>query len=64
MYLKRIEQRKTVRDADGNEEVTITRSIGNQSHSVIIKKDKTGNEEKIENFNNLDESMILIGICT
>ncbi|XP_052102715.1 HCLS1-associated protein X-1-like isoform X2 [Mytilus californianus] len=51
----RVEQRKTVRDGDGNEEVTVTRSIGDQSHSFTIKKDKSGVEEKIENFKNMDE---------
>lgn len=44
-----------MRDGEGNEEVTVTRSIGDQSHSVTIKKDKSGVEEKIENFNNIDD---------
>lgn len=56
LWLQRVEQRKTVRDGEGNEEVTVTRSIGDQSHSVTIKKDKSGVEEKIENFNNIDDS--------
>lgn len=51
----RVEEKRTSRDQDGNEEVTVTRSFGNQSHSVTIKTDKSGHEEKIENFNNMDE---------
>lgn len=51
----KIEQRRTVRDSSGNEETTITRSIGDQTHSVTVKKDKTGATEKIENFQNIDQ---------
>lgn len=52
----KFEQKRTVRDSNGNEEITITRSIGNQTHSVTMKKDKTGaTTEKIENFQNMDQ---------
>lgn len=51
-----LEQKRTVRNSDGTEETTITRSKGEQSHTVTIKRDKAGIEEKIENFNNMDES--------
>ncbi|KAK9882481.1 hypothetical protein WA026_021822 [Henosepilachna vigintioctopunctata] len=51
-----IEIHKTVRDNEGNEETTVTRKIGNKEHSVIKKKDKSGKEEIIENFLNIDEN--------
>lgn len=54
----RMEHKKTVRNADGSSEVTVTRSKGDQSHTVVIKKDNTGTEEKIENFKNIDKGDI------
>lgn len=53
-----MEHKKTVRKADGSSEVTVTRSKGDQSHTVVIKKDNTGTEEKIENFKNIEGIII------
>ncbi|XP_069137716.1 HCLS1-associated protein X-1-like [Argopecten irradians] len=51
-----VEERRTVRDSQGGEEVTITRKQGNQTHSVTTKTDTNGVQEKIENFTNMNES--------
>ncbi|XP_021360602.1 HCLS1-associated protein X-1-like isoform X2 [Mizuhopecten yessoensis] len=53
-----VEERRTVRDSEGGEEVTITRKQGSQAHSVITKTDKSGVQEKIENFTNMNENDI------
>jgi len=50
-----VETTSTKRDSNGNEEVTVTRNIGEQTHSVITKKSKDGNEEKVENFVNMEK---------
>jgi len=42
-------------DSDGNNEVITSRKIGEQTHTVTIKKNKAGEEEKIESFLNMDE---------
>lgn len=47
---------KIVRDNAGNEERTITRKRGDQEHTVMIRRDKDGREEKTENFVNIDET--------
>lgn len=47
---------KIVRDNTGNEERTITRKRGDQEHTVVIRRDKDGREEKTENFVNIDEN--------
>ena len=59
-----MEHKKTVRNADGSSEVTVTRSKGDQSHTVVIKKDNTGTEEKIENFKNIDKGIIITCKCS
>ncbi|XP_060073977.1 HCLS1-associated protein X-1-like [Ylistrum balloti] len=51
-----VEERRTVRDSEGGEEVTITRKQGSQAHSVTTKTDKNGVQEKIENFTNMSEN--------
>lgn len=51
-----VEQHKTVRDSEGNEEITVTRQIGDKKYTVVTKKDKTGAETKIEDLYNMDES--------
>jgi hypothetical protein len=38
IFLKFSKHKKTVRNADGSSEVTVTRSKGDQSHTVVIKK--------------------------
>lgn len=50
-----LEERKTVRDSSGEEEVTVTRKLGNQSYSTTTKIDRNGVQEKVENFTNMDE---------
>ncbi|XP_033749851.1 uncharacterized protein LOC117334370 isoform X2 [Pecten maximus] len=51
-----IEERRTVRDSQGGEEVTVTRKQGSQAHSITTKTDKNGVQEKIENFTNMNEN--------
>lgn len=51
-----VEIQKIVRDNSGNEERTITRKFGDKEHTVIIKKDKDGREERTENFINMDSN--------
>eukprot|EP00794_Sanderia_malayensis_P009638 gene9638-10625_t len=50
-----VESQKTVRDSEGNEEITVIRKLGDQEHKKIIKKDKSGNEQTNENLINMDE---------
>lgn len=51
-----IETTSRKRDSEGNEEVTVTRNLGDQSHTTISKKNSAGEEEKVENFVNMEES--------
>ncbi|XP_011501091.1 PREDICTED: uncharacterized protein LOC105364766 isoform X2 [Ceratosolen solmsi marchali] len=51
-----IEERRTVKDSNGNEETSITRQIGDQQHTIIKKKAKDGSEEQTENIINMDEN--------
>ncbi|XP_014204099.1 HCLS1-associated protein X-1 isoform X2 [Copidosoma floridanum] len=51
-----LEQRRTVRDSDGNEETTVTRQIGDKVHTVVTKKAKDGSEIKSEDIVNMDEN--------
>lgn len=51
-----IEEHHTIRDSDGNEEIKVTRKIGDKIHSVITKKTKDGSEIKTEDLFNMDES--------
>lgn len=43
-------------DSDGNEEVVTSRILGDQTHTVTIKKNNVGEEERIESFINMDEN--------
>lgn len=52
-----MEQKKVVRDSSGREQSTVTRSIGEQTHSVTTILDEQGRKEHREDFNNMDESM-------
>ncbi|XP_076465290.1 uncharacterized protein LOC143297026 isoform X2 [Babylonia areolata] len=54
-----VEERRTVRDSSGREETTVTRRIGDQSHSVTTMKDGKGQEEKCETFQNIDKDKML-----
>lgn len=51
-----VEQHQTFKDSNGNEEIKITRQIGDKVHTVVTKKTKDGLEEKSENLINMDES--------
>lgn len=51
-----VEQHKTVRDSEGNEETTVTRQIGDKVHTVVSKRAKDGTEEKTEDIVNMNES--------
>ncbi|XP_012255038.2 HCLS1-associated protein X-1-like [Athalia rosae] len=46
-----IEQYRTVKDSNGNEETTITHQIGDKTRTVIIKKDKNGEKSETETIN-------------
>lgn len=48
------ETKTTRRDYNGEEEVTITRRIGDQLHTVTRRKDSSGNEETEEDTVNID----------
>jgi hypothetical protein len=51
-----VEEHRTVRDTNGNEETTVTRQIGDKKHTITTKKAKDGSEEQTENIINMDES--------
>jgi len=51
-----VETTSRKRDSDGNEEVVVSRNLGEQTHTVTSKKNNQGEEEKIENFTNMDEN--------
>jgi len=51
-----VETTSRKRDSDGNEEVVVSRNLGDQTHTVTSKKNNNGEEEKIENFTNMDEN--------
>ncbi|XP_048735337.2 HCLS1-associated protein X-1-like [Ostrea edulis] len=51
----KIEQKKTVRDSSGREETTVTRTIGEQSHTVTTKVDPSGIPETTETYTNVDQ---------
>lgn len=51
-----VEQHRTIRDSEGNEETTVTRKIGDKTHTIITKKDKNGVEIKTEDLINMNEN--------
>lgn len=54
-----IEEIKSQKNSDGNEEKTITRIIGEKSHTIIEKRNKNGNiEETEEYFTNIDHDKL------
>lgn len=46
-----VEQHRTVRDSEGNEETTITQQFGDNTRTVVIKKDKNGGKSETEIVN-------------
>lgn len=48
------EKRKTKKNSNGREEVMVTRQIGDQTHTIIHRKDGNGNEETQEDLVNID----------
>lgn len=51
-----METHTTVRDNEGNEQVTIRKVIGDKEVSITKKRNKNGQEEIIENLVNVDEN--------
>ena len=46
-----VEERRTVRDSDGNETTTVTRQIGGKSETTTTTRKSDGSEDRhIENF--------------
>lgn len=52
------ETKTTRRDSSGKEEVTVTRRIGDQLHTVTRRKDSCGNEETEEDTVNMDSEKL------
>lgn len=50
-----MEERRIVRDSSGREEETITRKIGDSSHSVTTITGEGGVVEKQETFQNIEK---------
>ncbi|XP_067056229.1 uncharacterized protein [Acropora muricata] len=48
------EKRTTKKNSNGGEEVMVTRQIGDQTHTIIHRKDRNGNEETQEDLVNID----------
>jgi len=51
-----VETTSKKRDSDGNEEVVVSRNMGEQTHTVTSKKNNRGEVEKVEDFINMDEN--------
>lgn len=49
-----VESQKTVKDSKGNEEITVIRKIGDQTHKKTVIKDSDGNEEVKEDLLNMN----------
>ncbi|XP_064416626.1 HCLS1-associated protein X-1 isoform X2 [Latimeria chalumnae] len=50
-----VEERRTVRDSQGNEETTVTRTKGDQTFITTSKKDEHGQEKQAERMINMDD---------
>jgi hypothetical protein len=50
----KVEERQTIRDGDGNELTTISRSMDNQTMTIKTKKTEDGIEERVEDFENME----------
>lgn len=57
IFKQKIEQKKTVRDSSGREETTVTRTLGDKSHTLTTRVDPSGIPETTETFTNIDEGM-------
>ncbi|XP_066274441.1 HCLS1-associated protein X-1-like isoform X2 [Branchiostoma lanceolatum] len=51
----KVEQRRTVRDGSGNEETVVTRNDGDQTHTVVTKRNPSGREETREEISDIDQ---------
>ncbi|XP_072405093.1 HCLS1-associated protein X-1 isoform X2 [Chiloscyllium punctatum] len=51
-----VEERRVTRDAEGNEETTVTRAQGKQSYTTVTRRDAQGKEERTEEMVNMDDS--------
>ena len=51
-----MEHTRKVADSHGNVETTHTRMIGDQKYSITRKKNSQGQEEQIEDFQNMEEN--------
>ncbi|BET02688.1 Hypothetical protein NTJ_15506 [Nesidiocoris tenuis] len=51
----RVEHHKTFKSSDGTEHTTVTRQLGDKSHSITVKRMKDGTSEQEENFVNMSE---------
>ena len=58
LVLQMVEERRTVRDSSGREETTVTRRMGDKSHTVSTIRDEQGHVVKKETFNNVDKGEI------
>lgn len=58
--LQRIEKKRTERDSEGNETTTLSRHLGEKSHTVKIHENGSGRQNKNETFTNMDESKYCI----
>lgn len=54
-----IEQKQVIRDSEGNEEMIVSKEIGDKKYVITTKKDKNGIETKSEDLINIDESKYL-----
>ena len=55
-----MEQWRTVEDSSGRKEESCTRCVDGKLHTVTRKIDDKGNEEKIEEFKNMDECKYIV----
>lgn len=51
-----IEEHRTIRDGEGNEETIVSKQIGDKKYVITTKRDKNGVETKTEDLINIDES--------
>ncbi|GCC40980.1 hypothetical protein chiPu_0024790, partial [Chiloscyllium punctatum] len=63
-----VEERRVTRDAEGNEETTVTRAQGKQSYTTVTRRDAQGKEERTEEMVNMDDRAeyawgVYIGLC-
>lgn len=55
-FLKqKVEERRTMVDGAGNVETLITRSVDGQTYCQTVRKNKSGQEEVVEEFKNMNK---------